>query len=138
MVNIFTILQYLGCTVSRGCLEPVPSLELRLLTIGFLGLASAWTGVAKADISKDSWPPLGFSECLRSLNKVILSKPPLKQNKYVFEANQSFVVGLKWLPLDPLDSEHDVALLLVPGKPDFQNQRIWRQNLGDLPKQDTQ
>ena len=80
MVNIFTILQYLGCTVSRGCLEPVPSLELRLLTIGFLVLASAWTGVAKADTSKDSWP-LGFSECLRSLNKVVLSKPNTLKNQ---------------------------------------------------------
>ena len=42
------------------------------------------------------------------------------------------------LALDPLHGEHHVGLLLVPSSPYFPNQGIWRQNLGDLPKQGAQ
>ena len=44
-----------------------------------LGLVVGLSGTG--DTSKDSWPPLGFSECLRSLNKVILSKSNSFKNK---------------------------------------------------------
>ena len=40
--------------------------------------------------------------------------------------------------LDPLDGKHHVGLLLVPSSPYFPNQGIWRQDLGDLPKQEAQ
>ena len=38
--------------------------------------------------------------------------------------------------LDPLDGEHDIVLLLVPGSPYLQYQRVWRKNLGHLPEKE--